>query len=204
MSRKWLWIAVGASPRLARSRSMGRAPSGADTIPHPLPWLVGTRRGCKMAQAGILSRIRARWPGRNPNPGTVFCAPELLRRGVGVSPVNGGPGGPAGAMRRPRDIPGGVLVPFSPGKKELARRAKPYKVRRAESSRPTGVTAHGDGRVRRPAPTTFQANHSRTETQEGQAPPLRDGGEAFRGGEPADGCRRVPLNCRGGPRPTRD
>ena len=84
------------------------------------------------------------------------------------------------------------------------RRAKPCKVRRAESSRPTGVTAHGDGRVRRPAPTTFQANHSRTETQEGQAPPLRDGGEAFRGGEPADGCRRVPLNCRGGPRPAED
>ena len=26
-------------------------------------------------------------------PGTVFCAPELLRKGVGVSPVNGGPGG---------------------------------------------------------------------------------------------------------------
>ena len=66
MSRKWLWIAVGASPRLARSRSMGRAPSGADTIPHPLPRLVGTRRGCKMAQAGILRRIRARWPGSGP------------------------------------------------------------------------------------------------------------------------------------------
>ena len=35
------------------------------------------------------------------------------------------------------------------------------------------------GRVRRPAPTTFQADHSRTGKREGQAPPLRDGGEAF-------------------------
>ena len=25
-------------------------------------------------------------------PGTVFCAPEILRKGIGVSPVNGGPG----------------------------------------------------------------------------------------------------------------
>ena len=30
-----------------------------------------------------------------------------------------------------------------------------------------------------PAPTTFQADHSRTGKREGQAPPLRDGGEAF-------------------------
>ena len=88
------------------------------------------------------------------------------------------------APLEPRDTPDGRLVPFSPGKKELAQRAKLCKVRRAESSRPTGVAAHGDGRVRRPAPTTSQENHSRMETREGQAP-LRDGGETFRGGEEA-------------------
>ena len=29
---------------------------------------------------------------KESTPGTVFCAPEILRKGVGVSPVNGGPG----------------------------------------------------------------------------------------------------------------
>ena len=29
---------------------------------------------------------------KESTPGTVFCAPEILRKGVGVSPVTGGPG----------------------------------------------------------------------------------------------------------------
>ena len=58
----------------------------------------------------------------------------------------GSGGGPAGAVRRPWDTPGGVLVPFSPRKKELAQRAKTCKVRRAESSRPTCVMSH-EGRA---------------------------------------------------------
>ena len=32
---------------------------------------------------------------KESTPGTVFCAPEILRKGVGVSPVNGGSGGGA-------------------------------------------------------------------------------------------------------------
>ena len=37
-----------AGPRLARPRFVETAPSGAPPIPHPLPRLVGTRRGCEM------------------------------------------------------------------------------------------------------------------------------------------------------------
>ena len=41
------------------------ASSGADTIPHPLPQLAGTRRGGEMEQAEILHCNRAQRPGRN-------------------------------------------------------------------------------------------------------------------------------------------
>ena len=57
----------------------------------------------------------------------------------------GSGGGPAGAVRRPWDTPGGVLVPFSPRKKELAQRAKP--------SLWNETLLKNGGRVRRPTPT---------------------------------------------------
>ena len=63
------------------------------------------------------------------------CRDNPRKRGSG--------GGPAGAVRRPRDTPGGVLPPLPPRKKELAQRAKPCEARRAESSRPTDVTVCG-------------------------------------------------------------
>ena len=51
---------------LARPFSVfGTVPSGAPPDLCHLPQLVGTRRGCKMAQAGILYCTRAQWPGRN-------------------------------------------------------------------------------------------------------------------------------------------
>ena len=89
-------------------------------------------------------------------PGTIFCAPEILRKGIGVSPVNGGLGEnelePEGTcFRRRCESP----------------RAKPSAWN--ETWPETG------GRVRRPAPTVFQADHSRTGQREGQAPPLRGG-----------------------------
>ncbi len=109
-------------------------------------------------------------------PGIVFCAPELLWKGVGVSPVNGGrgverlwAGTPIGA--HPRRSFG--FFPIA-GQETRPAGRNPAR-RRAESSRPTASRSAGEGRVRRPAPTAFQADCSRTGQWEGQAPPLRDG-----------------------------
>ncbi len=49
----------------------------------------------------------------------------------------------------------------------------------AASSHPTDVMVYGGRADLGSAPTTSQADHSRTGKREGQAPPLRDGGEAF-------------------------
>ena len=59
------------------------------------------------------------------------------------------------------------------GQRDSPRRAKPCKVRRAESSRPTGVMVHGGRAGLGPAPTGCQIKYSRTGQREGQAPPLR-------------------------------
>ena len=45
--------------------------------PHPLPRLVGTRRGGEMEQAGILHRIRARWPERNQTRNRILRAGNI-------------------------------------------------------------------------------------------------------------------------------
>ena len=99
--------------------------------------------------------------------GTVFCALELLRKGVGVSPVNGGPGEKRGRSDYGRGRPsepasGGGLPPLPTRQRRSPRRAKP--VRRGAPSRralQASWSAKG-GRVRRPAPTGFQADHSKT------------------------------------------
>ena len=71
------------------------------------------------------------------------------------------------------------------GQRRSPRRAKTCKVRRAESSRPTGVMVHEGRAGRCPAPTTSQADHSKAGRRKGQAPPLRGGGETFSGGRQA-------------------
>ena len=54
-------------------------------------------------------------------PGTIFCAPEILHKGIGVSPVNGGRGVRDYGRGRPSEpTPGGVLVPLPPRAKGLA------------------------------------------------------------------------------------
>ena len=58
--------------------------------------------------------------------------------------------------------------------------------RRAESSRPTDVMVYGGRADLGSAPTTSQADYSRTGKRERQSPPLRDGGEAFCAG----GCAK--------------
>ena len=159
--------------------------------PHPLPRLVGTRRGGRTVPTEILYRTRASGP-EGIKPGTVFCAPEILHEGIGVSPVNGGPGEnelePEGTCSRRRcESPPAILWFLSHRwERNSPRRAKPCKMRRAESSRPTGVMIHGGRANLGAAPTTSQANHSRRGMREGQAPPLRGGGEAFCAG----GCAK--------------
>ena len=54
------------------------------------------------------------------------------------------------------------------GQRRSPRRAKPCKIRRAESSRPTDVMVHEGRAGLRPAPTTSPANHSKTGQQEGK------------------------------------
>ena len=99
----------------------------------------------------------------------------------------GSGGGPAGAVRRPRDTPGGVLVPFSPRKKELAQRAKTCKVRRAESSRPTGVMAHGDRRVWDPPLRGVRQNTAEPDNGRGKPLPYGVAGKH----SPAENRRRA-------------
>ena len=53
------------------------------------------------------------------------------------------------------------------------------------------------GRVRRPAPTWCQAKYSKTGQREGQAPPLRGGGETFPGRGQAGGHMGPPLRVFG-------
>ena len=45
--------------------------------PHPLPRLVGIRRGCKMVQAKILHRTRAQWPERNQTRNRILRAGNI-------------------------------------------------------------------------------------------------------------------------------
>ena len=107
--------------------------------------------------------------------GTVFCALELLRKGVGVSPVNGGPGEerlwagtPIGARLRRR------FASFADAAKEVAPQGETCEAWRAESSRPTSVMVR-EGRAGQ-------------ETR-----PYGVDGEIFRGGEPAGGFQNYFL-----------
>ena len=164
---------------------METASSGTDTVPHPLPRMVGTRRGGEMVQAEILHRTRARWPGRNKTRNRILRAGTSAEGCRGIPRKRGSGGGPAGAVRRPRDTPGDPLVSSHRWERNSPRRAKPCKVRRAESSRPTGIMVHEGRADRCPAPTTSQADHSKAGRRKGQAPSLRGGWETFCGREQA-------------------
>ena len=111
--------------------------------------------------------------------GTVFCALELLRKGVGVSPVNGGPGEerlwagtPIGAHPRRRF---GSFFAEEKGTRPAGRNPphgrKPFR---------NLAGGHMGPPLRRPTAISEIR-------REGQAPPLQDGGKTFHGGEPAGG-----------------
>ena len=126
-------------------------------------------------------------------PGTVFCAPEILRKGVGVSPVDGGPGverlwagTPIGAHPRRR------FASFAAAGKG-GRPAGRDPLRRRDLSASWSAE---DGRVWDPP---LRRSTAIPETwREGQAPPLRMDGETSTGGERAGGSGTRPY---GDPRP---
>ena len=105
-----------------------------------------------MVQAEILHRTRARWPGRNKTRNRILRAGTSAEGCRGIPRKRGSGGGPAGAVRRPRDTPGDPLVSTHRWERNSPRRAKPCKVRRAESSRPTGVMVHGERAATRGRP----------------------------------------------------
>ena len=140
-----------------------------------------------MAQAEILHRTRAQRPGRDL-PGTIFCAPEILHEGIGVSPVNGG----RGVARLWAGTPIGAHPRRSFGFFPIAgKETRPTGRNPPSGMKPIPKLAGGSGdpplrngggnilrrrpggRPQRAAPTVFQANHSRIGQREGRAPPLR-------------------------------
>ena len=149
----------------------------------PRPACQDSHRECRLSKArrscGIACALNFCRPGPSgPEriiPGTVFCAPEILHEGIGVSPVNGGPGEnelePEGTCSRRRcESPPAILWFLSHRwERNSPRRAKPCKVRRAESLRPPGVMVHGGRAGLGPAPTGCQAKYSKTGQREGQS-----------------------------------
>ena len=119
-------------------------------------------------------------------PGTIFCAPEILRKGIGVSPVNGGLGE-------------NELEPEGPcpdGDVSLPRRRFASFAAAGKGGRPAGRNpSHGTKPFRKTAggsetrPYNISGRSPRNGTTEGQAPPLRVSGK-----HPAVFTRRLPFN----------
>ena len=103
------------------------------------------------------------------NPGTVFCTPEILQRGVGVSPVNRGAGGGAtmGGDAHRSPPPAAFWFLFRRRKRNSPKGRNPVR-RRAESSRPTDVMVYGGRAGLGSAPTVVQAKYSKTGGRAGQ------------------------------------
>ena len=130
-------------------------------------------------------------------PGTIFCAPEILHEGIGVSPVNGGPGEnelePEGTcFRRRCESPPAILWFLSHRwERNSPRRAKPCETARrvvAPYGRHSPRTAGGSG----DPPLRRTTGISET-WREGQAPPLRMEGETFCDRGQAGGHMGPPL-----------
>ena len=91
-------------------------------------------------------------------PEKIKTGNRILRAGTpaegyrGIPRKRGSGGGPAGAIRRPRDTPGDPLVSFPSLGKKLAPQGETPVRRRAESSRPTDVMVCGGRAGQCPAP----------------------------------------------------
>ena len=104
---------------------------------------------------------------------------SLLRLTVAGRPLELGPrkfrgsgGGPAGAIRRPRDTPGGVLPPLPPQAKEVAPQGETLQGAARRVVAPYG--RHGSRRTGGHTGPPLRRSTATSETwREGQAPPLR-------------------------------
>ena len=99
--------------------------------PHPLPRLVGTRRGGEMEQAEILHRIRAQWPGRNHTRNRILRAGNFAEGCRGIPRRWGSGGGATMGGDAHRSPP---LAAFwslcRRGQRDSPRRAKPCEAAR--------------------------------------------------------------------------
>ena len=137
------WSTKGGQPSVAARPRCGTFPRSSRRIleqprpacpdPHPLPRLVGTRRSGEMVQAGILHRIRARWPGRNEARNRILRAGNLAEGYRGI-PRNRGVRGRTNWSRRELvsdgdvSLPGDPLVSFLSMGKKLAPRGETLRV----------------------------------------------------------------------------
>ena len=124
-------------------------------------------------------------------PGTIFCAPEILRKGIGVSPVNGGLGEnelePEGTcFRRRCESPPAILWFLS----HRWERNSPKGRNPPRGMKPVPKPAGGSGD---PPLRCFRQITAERDNGRGKPRPYGVDGEIFRGGEPAGGFQNYFL-----------
>ena len=124
-------------------------------------------------------------------PGTIFCAPEILRKGIGVSPVNGGLGEnelePEGTcFRRRCESPPAILWFLS----HRWERNSPKGRNPPRGMKPVPKPAGGSGD---PPLRCFRQITAERDNGRGKPRPYGVDAEIFRGGEPAGGFQNYFL-----------
>jgi len=122
---------------------------------HPLPRLVGNRRGCGTISTEILHCIRAQWPGRNETRNRILRAGTFAegRRGIPRKRGTGG-GATMGGDAHRSPPPAAFCLLCRRGQRRSPKGRNPHR-----EMKPFWKTG---GRIRRSAPTTPQVKYSRT------------------------------------------
>ena len=167
---------------------MGRVPSGADTIPHPLPRLVRTRRGSEIVPAEILHRTRAQWPGKIKTRNRILRAGTSVEGRRGIPRKRGTGGGATMGGDAHRSPPPAILWFLS----HRWERNSPSRAKPCETARRVvapygcyglrGMGGSGDPPLRR-----FRQIAAEPDSGRGKPLPYGMDGETFLGGEPAGG-----------------
>ena len=135
---------------------------------HPLPRLVGNRRGCGTISTEILHCIRAQWPGRNETRNRILRAGTFAegRRGIPRKRGTGG-GATMGGDAHRSPPPAAFCLLCRRGQRRSPRRAKP-----CEAARPISVMVRRGRAGLGPAPT---ASHGHSRDMAGGASPSPTG-----------------------------
>ena len=171
----------------------------AHRSPPPAAFWFLFRRGKRNSPKGR-NPVRRRAESSRPTDGMVYggradlgSAPTVVQAKYNKT------GGRAGQETRPYNISGKMQKKRTAGRRPPTQSpAKRVCVGEAERWNEQALPFWAkrgiwNPRCRGAAPTMFQADHSRTGKREGQAPPLRDGGETFPGGKSAGGHMGPPL-----------